>query len=203
MADDETKTTLEHDPDHLVDKATEIVIAYLNSSKHTLPPKELPALVDGIITGLKRAYVPPPNPRIQAPSLQDAKPSVHTPPRRLPRTVSETGRVVRPALPAPKVEEETKPMPAVPIAESVTDEYIVCLENGKQVRSSLRGYLKRMFGMTAEEYRKRWSLPVSYPFVPKNYTNKSREKIAVTQPWRGRIKKPSTRRATSDARQRS
>jgi predicted transcriptional regulator len=55
-------------------------------------------------------------------------------------------------------------VPAVPINESVTKEYIVCLEDGKKLKM-LKGYLRRSFNLTPEQYRKRWGLPADYPMV--------------------------------------
>lgn len=77
--------------------------------------------------------------------------------------------------------EETKStlVPAVPIEESVTDDYIVCLEDGKKV-SMLARHLKRHHDMTPEEYRERWGLPEEYPFVTKSYSEK-RSQIAKDQ----------------------
>ncbi|HCX15279.1 MAG TPA: MucR family transcriptional regulator [Rhodospirillaceae bacterium] len=58
--------------------------------------------------------------------------------------------------------------PAVPIKKSVTQEYIICLEDGKKLKM-LKRYLKTAHGMTPEQYRARWGLPASYPMVAPNY----------------------------------
>jgi len=58
--------------------------------------------------------------------------------------------------------------PAVPVEDSVTDEYIVCLEDG-QCFKSLRRHLRRSHNMTPDEYRARWSLPIQYPMVAPGY----------------------------------
>lgn len=68
--------------------------------------------------------------------------------------------------------EELKP--AVPIKKSVTDDYIVCLEDGKKLKM-LKRHLKSAFNMTPEEYRKRWDLPADYPMVAPNYAAKRQE----------------------------
>ena len=68
------------------------------------------------------------------------------------------------------------PVPAVPIKKSVTPNYIVCLEDGKQLKM-LKRYLRNTHGMTPDEYRKRWGLPADYPMVAPNYA-KQRSKIA-------------------------
>lgn len=58
--------------------------------------------------------------------------------------------------------------PAVPIKKSVTDDYIICLEDGEKFKS-LKRHLSSKFGMTPEEYRMKWGLPSDYPMVSKNY----------------------------------
>ena len=52
--------------------------------------------------------------------------------------------------------------PAVPVEKSVTEDHIVCLEDGKELRSLTR-YLKRAYGLTPEQYRQKWNLPADYP----------------------------------------
>lgn len=71
------------------------------------------------------------------------------------------------------------PVPPVPIEESYTDEYIICLEDQKKV-AMLSRHLKRHHGMTVEEYFKKWNLPEDYPIVAKSYSEK-RSKIAKDQ----------------------
>lgn len=58
--------------------------------------------------------------------------------------------------------------PAVPIAKSVTSEYLVCLEDGRKLKMMKR-YLRTRYDMTPEEYRARWRLPADYPMVAPNY----------------------------------
>src|SRR4051794_22817031 len=53
--------------------------------------------------------------------------------------------------------EPEKPVPAVPIKRSVTPEYLISLEDGRQYKS-LKRHLGRL-GMTPEEYRTKWGLP--------------------------------------------
>jgi len=83
------------------------------------------------------------------------------------------------------------PEPAVPIKRSVTPDYIVCLEDGRQL-SMLKRHLRNAFDMSPDQYRRRWGLPVDYPMVAPNYA-KTRSKIAKstglgTQPRRKRAK---------------
>ena len=64
----------------------------------------------------------------------------------------------------PKVELK----PAVAIKKSVTAEYIICLEDGKQFKS-LKRHLKTRYDLSPEEYREKWGLPHDYPMVAPSY----------------------------------
>ena len=64
--------------------------------------------------------------------------------------------------------------PAVPITKSISNDYIICLEDGKKLKM-LRRHLKRAFGMTPEQYRSRWGLPSDYPMVAPSYAAKRSE----------------------------
>ena len=58
--------------------------------------------------------------------------------------------------------------PAVPAEESVTEDYLICLEDGRKLRM-LRRYLQQKYGLSPEEYRARWNLSPSYPMVAPSY----------------------------------
>jgi predicted transcriptional regulator len=58
--------------------------------------------------------------------------------------------------------------PAVPVRKSVTDDYIVCLEDGKRFKS-MRRHLQTMHGLTPDEYRHKWGLAVDYPTTAPSY----------------------------------
>ena len=77
-------------------------------------------------------------------------------------------------LGAPAEPVETKLEPAVPIRNSVKQDYIVCLEDGKKLKM-LKRYLRTNFDMTPEQYRARWGLPIDYPMVAPNYANHRRD----------------------------
>lgn len=81
------------------------------------------------------------------------------------------------AIAQSSIEEiSTKPVPAVPISESITPDHIICLEDGKEL-VMLKRYLNSQFDMTPEEYRAKWGLPPDYPMVAPNYA-KSRSDLA-------------------------
>jgi predicted transcriptional regulator len=77
------------------------------------------------------------------------------------KSLNQAGRVEEPSL----VE---KPQPAVPIRKSVTDGFLVCLEDGKKVKL-LKRYLKSRYNLTPDSYRQRWGLPRDYPMVAPAY----------------------------------
>ena len=92
-----------------------------------------------------------PLPRSDLPALIQA---VHS-------AIERLGKEPESALP----EAETK-TPAVPVRKSVTPDYLICLEDGKQFKS-LRRHL-RLLGLTPEQYREKWRLPSDYPMVAPN-----------------------------------
>ncbi len=67
-----------------------------------------------------------------------------------------------------------KPKAAVTIAKSITDDYIVCLEDGKRLKM-LKRYLRSKYDLSPDDYRKRWNLPVDYPMVAPNYAKRRSE----------------------------
>lgn len=73
-------------------------------------------------------------------------------------------------LNSPDAHEEAKD-PAVPIRKSITDDYLICLEDGKKFKS-LKRHLRSKYDMTPEEYREKWGLPFDYPMVAPNYAKK-------------------------------
>lgn len=78
-------------------------------------------------------------------------------------------------VPAVMVLEQQEP--AVPIRNSITPDYITCLEDGKKFKM-LKRHLMNTFGLTPDEYRAKWGLAVDYPMVAANYTA-ARSAIAV------------------------
>ncbi|MFN3314285.1 MAG: MucR family transcriptional regulator [Hyphomonas sp.] len=58
--------------------------------------------------------------------------------------------------------------PAVPIAKSVTPDFLICLEDGRKLKM-LKRYLRTRYDMSPEDYREKWGLPLDYPMVAPNY----------------------------------
>ena len=75
---------------------------------------------------------------------------------------------------APEPEPQPEQKPAVSVRSSIKPDYLVCLEDGKQVKM-LKSYLRTNFNMTPEEYRTKWNLPKDYPMVSPNYAARRRE----------------------------
>ena len=73
-------------------------------------------------------------------------------------------------------QEDVEVKPAIPVKKSVTDDYIICLEDGKKFKS-LKRHLRAKYDMTPEEYREKWGLPYDYPMVAPSYARK-RSKLA-------------------------
>lgn len=96
-------------------------------------------------------------------------------------------------LTAPTDEVAEELQPAVPIKKSVTDEYIICLEDGRKLKM-LKRHLETAFGMTPEEYRAKWGLPQSYPMVAASYSRKRQELAKQIGLGRGKVAKPKRKK---------
>lgn len=76
--------------------------------------------------------------------------------------------------PAPVAASEPEPLtPAVPIKKSVTPDFLVSLEDGKQYKA-LKRHLAKL-GMTPDQYRAKWGLPKDYPMVAASYAARRSE----------------------------
>jgi predicted transcriptional regulator len=56
----------------------------------------------------------------------------------------------------------------VPIEESVTLDYLVCLDEGRKLKV-LKRYFRRKYSLSPDEYRRKWHLPDDYPMVAPAY----------------------------------
>jgi predicted transcriptional regulator len=84
----------------------------------------------------------------------------------LPNLIEKVYQTLRDVGQAPV--EPTKPVPAVPIKQSVKTDFIVCLEDGKKLKM-LKRHLMTAYKMTPGQYRARWGLPADYPMVAPSY----------------------------------
>jgi len=67
--------------------------------------------------------------------------------------------------------------PAVNPKKSVHDDFIICLEDGKQFKS-LKRHLATHYDLTPQQYRGKWNLPHDYPMVAPSYAA-TRSKLAT------------------------
>jgi predicted transcriptional regulator len=76
--------------------------------------------------------------------------------------------------PSANAKVQTNSKPAVPINKSITPDYLVCLEDGKHLKM-LKRYLRSRYGMSPDDYRAKWNLPIGYPMVAPNYSARRSE----------------------------
>ncbi len=76
--------------------------------------------------------------------------------------------------------------PPVSIKKSLTDDYLISMEDGKRYVSLKRHLSKH--GLTPAEYRTKWGLPADYPMVTTNYSAKRSEMAKVNGLGAGRQK---------------
>ena len=76
---------------------------------------------------------------------------------------------------------QVKPVPAVDPQNSVFPDYIVSLEDGRKVKL-LKLHLNRL-GMTPEQYRAKWELPITYPMVAPNYSKRRSQLSKISRTW--------------------
>lgn len=117
------------------------------------------------------AKAPPPA-EVETPSQPEAEaPSTQEPEKaELPVTEQQDALLeqVSPELEQPEAETELRPTTIVPIEQTVTPHYIVCLEDGEHVKN-LRQHLKRVYRMSPAEYRAKWRLPDQYPMAAPSF----------------------------------
>jgi predicted transcriptional regulator len=65
-------------------------------------------------------------------------------------------------------------VPAVNPKKSVTPDFIICLEDGKEFKS-LKRHIRTHYNLTPDAYRAKWGLPADYPMVAPSYSNKRSE----------------------------
>lgn len=91
-------------------------------------------------------------------------------------------------------EKEIELIPAVPIKKSVTEDFIICLEDGKKLKM-LKRHLSTAYNLTPEEYRTKWGLRPDYPMVAPSYAAKRQELAKKIGLGRKPRKKPAASRA--------
>jgi predicted transcriptional regulator len=92
----------------------------------------------------------------------------------LPDVIRSVYRTVSGLAGAVETRTDEKLKPAVPVSKSVTNDYIVCLEDGRKLKM-LKRYLRSRYDMSPDEYRRRWGLAADYPMVAPSYTERRSE----------------------------
>jgi predicted transcriptional regulator len=133
-------------PESVLQMATDIVIAYVG--QRSVEPNELADLVRQVRAALGDETLAPAAATAADPDTQ----AVRAKPVAAPLS------------------------PAVPIEESITEDYLVSLEDGQRYRS-LRRHLMAKYGITPEQYRAKWGLPADYPMVAPSYA-RDRSEVA-------------------------
>src|SRR6201997_4514792 len=113
------------------------------------------------------------------------------PPDALPGLIQEVYKTLANVGKQPTQAE--RPEPAVPVKQSVRQDRIICLEDGKSF-SMLKRHLMTDHKMTPQQYREKWGLPRDYPMVAPNYA-KTRSALAKKSGLGGRAGTPANRPA--------
>jgi len=150
MSDEENKITISKNEDNLTEaelsRLTSQIVSAYVAHNH-IQPSDLVNLLKNIRSNLKGSEAPVP---------------------------------VSSSLPVMEEEKEEAPqkplIPAVPVNKSIHHDYLVCLEDGKQM-TMLKRYLKTNYGLTPEAYREKWNLPRDYPMSAPGYSE-ARSKLA-------------------------
>jgi predicted transcriptional regulator len=88
------------------------------------------------------------------------------PPDALPGLIQEVHRTLSTVGKQPAQVE--KPTPAIPVKQSIRQDRIICLEDGKSF-SMLKRHLMTDHKLTPQQYREKWGLPRDYPMVAPAY----------------------------------
>jgi predicted transcriptional regulator len=66
--------------------------------------------------------------------------------------------------------------PAIAPKKSITNDFLICLEDGRKFKS-LKRHLRTQYNLSPEEYREKWGLSSDYPMVAPAYA-KARSALA-------------------------
>jgi len=101
----------------------------------------------------------------------------------------------------PPAEPVSEPQtPAVAVRKSVTEDFLICLEDGRKFKS-LKRHLRSKYNLTPDEYRAKWGLPKTYPMVAPAYAA-ARSALAKQMGLgvggrQTKAKRPATKRAAA------
>jgi predicted transcriptional regulator len=89
-------------------------------------------------------------------------------PNGLPALIEQVYNALKSAGHEPAPAPVEKPQPFVSAKRSVFPDYIICLEDGRKLKT-LKRHLRSTFGLSPEQYREKWGLAADYPMVAPNY----------------------------------
>lgn len=144
--------------DEILKFTKEIIVAHV--SHNAVDSESLPALIRNVHLSL-----------IEARNAAIGQPTAEAEP-------VAAGREIGSIQPDPAA-ISPQAVPAVSVTDSVTPDYIICLEDGRPFKMMKR-WLRATYGMTPEQYRAKWNLPADYPMVAPNYA-KSKSVYAKAQ----------------------
>jgi len=94
----------------------------------------------------------------------------------LPALIQSVHRALTSVASGAEAVEPAPKEPAVPVRRSITQDYLICLEDGRKFKS-LKRHLRTKYNMSPEDYRAKWGLPKDYPMVAPSYA-KARSDLA-------------------------
>jgi predicted transcriptional regulator len=151
------------EPEVAAKMATEILVAYL--SNNAVAPSHLPQLILDVRVALER--------RLDLPLPQGA--SVSDVPTLVVESPAQRSPAVDSASEVAQLKGADRAIPdAETIAQSIQDNHLVSFEDKRHYRS-LKRHLMAKYGMTPEEYRRKWNLPADYPMVAPSYARERSE----------------------------
>lgn len=97
-------------------------------------------------------------------------------PTDLPKLIADVHAAVAGLSSASNAGPSQERKPAVAVRKSISNDYIICLEDGKKFKS-LKRHLRTHYNLSPEEYREKWGLPADYPMVAPSYSQ-TRSRLA-------------------------
>jgi len=98
------------------------------------------------------------------------------PPQGLPALIEQVYTALKTTTSEAPPAAAEKQVPFVPAKRSVFPDYIICLEDGRKLKT-LKRHLRSTYGLSPEQYREKWNLAPDYPMVAPNYAE-HRSKLA-------------------------
>lgn len=86
----------------------------------------------------------------------------------LPALIQSVYRALTSVVSGAEAAETAPKEPAVPVKRSITPDFLICLEDGRKLKS-LKRHLRTKYNMSPEDYRAKWGLAKDYPMVAPNY----------------------------------